>query len=68
MHTCKTLAIVAWWGLTAALPNSDGSVQSRGETDTYDYVIVGGGVTGLVVANRLTEDETSKHTPEPFFR
>ncbi|USW57851.1 Putative glucose-methanol-choline oxidoreductase, FAD/NAD(P)-binding domain superfamily [Septoria linicola] len=24
----------------------------------YDYVIVGGGVTGLVVAHRLTEDET----------
>ena len=23
----------------------------------YDYVIVGGGVTGLVVANRLTEDK-----------
>lgn len=25
----------------------------------YDYVIVGGGVTGLVVANRLTENEKS---------
>jgi ribulose 1,5-bisphosphate synthetase/thiazole synthase len=27
----------------------------------YDYVIVGGGVTGLVVANRLTEDKRGKH-------
>lgn len=27
--------------------------------DTYDYVIVGGGLTGLVVANRLSEDSTS---------
>jgi succinate dehydrogenase/fumarate reductase flavoprotein subunit len=26
----------------------------------YDYVIVGGGITGLVVANRLTEDKNGK--------
>jgi ribulose 1,5-bisphosphate synthetase/thiazole synthase len=28
-------------------------------TQEYDYVIVGGGVSGLVVANRLTEDNKS---------
>lgn len=27
--------------------------------DEYDYVVVGGGTSGLVVANRLTEDPKS---------
>jgi hypothetical protein len=27
----------------------------------YDYVIVGGGVTGLIVANRITEDKSSTY-------
>lgn len=57
-------------GMTAAFPSSrlsvdlgidlgiDLEVKARA-SDTYDYVIVGGGVTGLIVANRLTEDEKS---------
>ncbi|KAG9191115.1 hypothetical protein G6011_09203 [Alternaria panax] len=44
MFPPRNLAVVALLGLSAA-------------QDTYDYVIVGGGVTGLVVANRLTEDK-----------
>lgn len=28
--------------------------------DCYDYVIIGGGTSGLTVANRLTEDPESK--------
>jgi hypothetical protein len=33
---------------------------------TYDYVVVGGGVSGLTVANRLSEN-TSEHTPPVHF-
>ncbi|KAF1846286.1 GMC oxidoreductase [Cucurbitaria berberidis CBS 394.84] len=32
-------------------------VLGAAATQQYDYVIVGGGITGLVVANRLTEDK-----------
>ena len=30
------------------------------QEEFYDYVIVGGGPSGLVVANRLTEDKKGK--------
>lgn len=56
----RFVAALQVFGLAAALPNSEhAEIQSRA-SNTYDYVIVGGGVTGLIVANRLTEDKKSE--------
>jgi choline dehydrogenase len=35
--------------------NSDSELEN-----SYDYVVIGGGTSGLVVANRLTEDPDSR--------
>lgn len=43
--------------LSSAVIFRDPSTVNR----TYDYIVAGGGLTGLVVANRLTEDSNSKH-------
>jgi hypothetical protein len=52
------VAVAQLLGLAAALPS--GELVEKRASDTYDYVVVGGGVTGLIVANRLTENKKSK--------
>jgi BarA-like signal transduction histidine kinase len=49
-------------GLAVALPNNVAVPRQelQAAKDTYDYVIVGGGITGLIVANRITEDKKSE--------
>ena len=46
------LASIAF-GLQLAGPDTTFSVQS-----SYDYVVVGCGISGLVVTNRLSEDQS----------
>lgn len=36
-------------------------VLGAAATQQYDYVIVGGGISGLIVANRLSEDKRSTY-------
>lgn len=46
-----------------AVPAVGRGDSSQTENKAYDYVIVGGGLTGLVVANRLSENKSRKfHT------
>ena len=48
IHSSRALSLASRFSLT----NSDSQLK-------HDYIIVGGGTSGLVVANRLTENPDS---------
>lgn len=51
-----------WTALALVLAGTCSAVEKRdlkSLNSHYDYIVVGGGVSGLVVANRLTEDANS---------
>ena len=42
---------------TQAAPGTEPDIAGK----TFDYIVVGGGLTGLTVANRLSEDSSRKN-------
>jgi hypothetical protein len=60
MHSKATLVLLlAFFALAHSL-HLDPRDLNAPFLPCYDYIIVGGGISGLVVANRLTEDPNGK--------
>lgn len=60
MATKLSLTLLAAAGLAIGQQPTRDQTSLESIAEKYDYVVVGGGTSGLVVANRLSEDPKSK--------
>lgn len=60
MRPSRSVAQIIGAGLISSLPLVNGLLPRTEIADSYDFVVVGGGLAGLVIGGRLAED--TNHT------